>query len=236
MSDYQDEAVKAEKKILIHFNGMIEVFGDIPLVRKTQVVSEFGEPLTWKKEGVIPTPGGSYCLCRCGASVEFPFCDGTHSEIDFDGFESADTRPIAARQAVLPGEKITVRFDSSVCSESGYCGFRDKNIEQLLPESGDTHIRALIMAMIERCPSGSYTYSIGPDDPEIEPDLPMEVALVTEIVSTGPVTGPWWVTGGIPIFRSDGLQYEVRNRVTLCSCGRSKNKPFCDGAHRSPEK
>ena len=29
----------------------------------------------------------------------------------------------------------------------------------------------------------------------------------------------------------DGFAYEVRNRVTLCRCGASKNKPFCDGSH-----
>ena len=30
---------------------------------------------------------------------------------------------------------------------------------------------------------------------------------------------------------ADGERYEVRNRVTLCRCGASANKPFCDGAH-----
>ena len=29
----------------------------------------------------------------------------------------------------------------------------------------------------------------------------------------------------------DGYRYEVRNRVTLCRCGASKIKPFCDGSH-----
>jgi CDGSH-type Zn-finger protein len=30
----------------------------------------------------------------------------------------------------------------------------------------------------------------------------------------------------------DGEAYEVRNRVTLCRCGGSSNKPFCDGIHK----
>jgi CDGSH-type Zn-finger protein len=33
------------------------------------------------------------------------------------------------------------------------------------------------------------------------------------------------------IERSDGQPVEVRNRVTLCRCGHSENKPFCDGTH-----
>ncbi|HET8688843.1 MAG TPA: CDGSH iron-sulfur domain-containing protein [Methanosarcina sp.] len=37
--------------------------------------------------------------------------------------------------------------------------------------------------------------------------------------------------GGIPIESADGKQYEIRNRVTLCRCGKSRNKPFCDGSH-----
>ena len=39
--------------------------------------------------------------------------------------------------------------------------------------------------------------------------------------------------GGIRIESSDGEAYETRNRVTLCRCGLSENKPFCDGSHAS---
>jgi hypothetical protein len=86
--------------------------------------------------------------------------------------------------------------------------------------------------MIERCPSGAYTYSIEEGQPEIEPDLPQQVAVTTEITDQGPINGALWITGNIPIERSDGKPLETRNRVTLCSCGVSKNKPLCDGTHR----
>ena len=36
------------KRIVIQENGPYTVYGNIPLVRKTQVVSEYGEPLTWQ--------------------------------------------------------------------------------------------------------------------------------------------------------------------------------------------
>ncbi|WP_097651062.1 CDGSH iron-sulfur domain-containing protein [Candidatus Chloroploca asiatica] len=41
------------------------------------------------------------------------------------------------------------------------------------------------------------------------------------------------VTGNILVERSDGQAVEIRNRMTLCRCGQSKNKPFCDGTHRA---
>ena len=34
-------------------------------------------------------------------------------------------------------------------------------------------------------------------------------------------SGPIWVRGGIPIISEEGDQYEIRNRVTLCRCGKS---------------
>jgi CDGSH-type Zn-finger protein len=222
----------SEKKIMIHFDGPYEVRGGIPLVHKTQVVSEFGEPLTWEKNETIPT-NGDYCLCRCGRSHEMPFCDGSHAEADFDGTETADTQPITARQVTLPGgTKITVRYDASLCMDSGFCGCIESTLPEILLDSADTKARSLVIAMIERCPSGAYTYSIEEGQPEIEPDYPQQVAVTTDITDQGPVNGALWITGGIPIERSDGQPLETRNRVTLCSCGLSKNKPLCDGAHR----
>ena len=46
-------------------------------------------------------------------------------------------------------------------------------------------------------------------------------------------SGPLWVRGGITVESKDGSSYERRNRVTLCRCGASSNKPFCDGSHAS---
>ena len=220
------------KKIVIQKDGPYLVHGDILLVRKEQVVSEYGEPLTWRKSGTIETRE-YYELCRCGHSKEKPFCDCSHFDAGFDGTETADTGPTLQRQEQLVGGVgIVVKRDASLCMNSGFCGNRLSNIDTLVPQTGDTQIRAQVMAMIERCPSGSLLYSIDAGGENIEPDLPEEIAVTTEITSTGPIEGSLWVTGYIPVERADGQPFETRNRVTLCSCGESANKPLCDGAHR----
>ena len=225
------------KRITIECNGCYKVEGDIPLVRKVQVVSEYGEPLTWKKEETIPAEP-PYFLCRCGHSHTPPFCDSTHFEIDFDGTETADLSPTAERQQIYPDTTgIVIKRDKSLCMESGFCGNRLGNIRKLGPQTADPQVRAQVMAMIERCPSGSYAYALEAGGADVEPDFPAQIAVTVEITAEGPIRGPLWVTGDIPIEQSDGKLLEGRNRVTLCNCGESKNKPLCDGTHRAlPER
>jgi CDGSH-type Zn-finger protein len=81
------------------------------------------------------------------------------------------------------------------------------------------------MAMIERCPSGALRYRLAANEEEIEPELPVGVGVIDD--------GPLWVTGGVAITGADGSLLERRNRVTLCRCGQSANKPLCDGTHRT---
>lgn len=225
----------ADPKIEIMKNGPYLVYGDVGLVRKSQIVSEHGEPMSWQKDETLEAASdASYALCRCGASANKPFCDGSHIDAEFDGTETADTNTFEERKVVHEGGTgIVVKRDYSICAESGFCGHRLANIKKLTKETDDSIVRAQIMAMIERCPSGSYTYSMDEDSADVEPDLPIQVAVTTEITSEGPIAGPLWITGEIPVERSDGESFETRNRVTLCRCGHSKNKPLCDGTHRA---
>ena len=212
-----------EQKITIRPNGPYLVRGSVPLVRKSQVMSEHGEPLTWKKDGAVETDE-TYRLCRCGQSKSKPFCDNAHTLVAFDGTETADDGPISAREKEFKGEKIVMKDDHSLCVHSGFCGNRVTNIWEMIKNSEDTQVRAQIMAMVEKCPSGTLTFTVDENSEMVEPDLPKEVAIIAD--------GPLWVSGGIPVERRDGKPVEIRNRVTLCRCGASANKPFCDGAHK----
>ncbi len=65
----------------------------------------------------------------------------------------------------------------------------------------------------------------------IEPDLPVSMGLIEDPAEG--CSGPIWLRGGIAVVSADGFEYELRNRVTLCRCGASSDKPFCDGTHAS---
>ncbi len=75
----------AEVTIQVRKNGPYRIQGDITLI------DHDGNP--------IPIPEGKtvISLCRCGASVTKPFCDGTHSRIGFKGAEEAAAAADATR-------------------------------------------------------------------------------------------------------------------------------------------
>ena len=232
------EAGDNTPRIEVRPNGSLRVYGDVPLVHKTQVVSEFGEPLTWKKEKtyeVNKKPGRIfYSLCRCGKSKNMPFCDGQHRATEFDGTETAHSGTFEERQSVEDsGHELVVKKDEYLCMLSGFCANRLTSIDEMMSESAEPRVRSEIIAMIERCPAGVYAYAMKKGEADIEPDLPVQIAVTTEITSLGPIQGPLWVTGNIPVIRSDGEPFETRNRVTLCNCGHSAKKPLCDGSHRA---
>jgi CDGSH-type Zn-finger protein len=219
------------RRIVVLPNGPYLVYGDVPLVRKRKLVSENDDSIAWQRTEVLETEE-TYALCRCGRSSTKPFCDGTHARSDFDGTETADPRPTRERQRVLDGHGIGVRRDGPLCMHAAFCVGRLERIPAMLERAEDSDVRAAVIAMIERCPSGSYTYSLTEDSPDVEADYPVQIAVTEE--ERG-IAGSLWVTGGIPVVRSDGKPFETRNRVTLCRCGRSGNKPLCDGTHREIE-
>ncbi|MEZ5236219.1 MAG: CDGSH iron-sulfur domain-containing protein [Acidimicrobiia bacterium] len=202
-------------------NGPLVVTGDVPLYRRRAVHSEHGEPLAWETTERVET-ATRYALCRCGASERKPFCDGTHGRV---GFEAADDAAgtYDTRAKVLGGSGITVRDDRSICVHAGFCGTRIANVWGQVAATEESTVRAQIISMIEHCPSGALTYRFDGRDADTEDLLPRAISVIDD--------GPLWVTGGIEVSTDNG-PIEARNRVTLCRCGSSGNKPLCDGSHK----
>jgi CDGSH-type Zn-finger protein len=220
------EGSEGEATIAVTANGPYLVAGGVPLVRRRMVESELGEPLTWQTRGSLPVTD-PMALCRCGQSGNKPFCDGSHRTNGFDGTETAPTSSYDERQTTYTGTRIVVRDDRSVCEHAGFCGNRVTNVWKMLRhgDTEDTVKRSQLIAMVERCPSGALTYRLEADGEDVEPELRAAIGVVED--------GPLFVTGGVRIERADGEPMETRNRVTLCRCGGSGNKPLCDGSHQT---
>jgi CDGSH-type Zn-finger protein len=214
MTDIKDPS------ITVAANGPYLVAGGLPLHRRRDVHSELGEPMTWSTTSTLETKD-RYALCRCGQSGNKPFCDGTHAR---DGFVADDVAGGAYdERADMVGGDVKVRYDPSICVHAGFCGTTVTNVWEEAVKVDDTAAKMHAIAMIEHCPSGALTYQL--DGVVNEPLFAEAVGVISD--------GPLWITGGVPITNSDGTQLETRNRVTLCRCGLSANKPLCDGAHKA---
>lgn len=210
-----------EPAVKVQTDGPYVVSGAVPLRVKEPIMSEHGEPLTWRTND-ITDQGAAYALCRCGGSANKPYCDGAHASNGFDGSEAAATDTYGQRRTAYAGTGIEMFDDRGICVHAGFCGNQVTNVWKMAGKTDDTQVRSQVMAMVERCPSGALTYEV--EGATVEPDLPTEVSVIPD--------GPLWITGGIPVERSDGQPVEVRNRVTLCRCGQSATKPLCDGSHK----
>lgn len=214
-----------QRSVRSRSGGPLLVTGDVPLVRKNAVHSEHGEPLAWQTSDELDTGDrDTYVLCRCGDSANKPLCDGSHVAAGFEGADIADISTYDERSKVLGGSGITVRDDRSICVHAGFCGNRATNIWKQVPETDESTVRLAVINEVEKCPSGAITYRFDGDPADTEPDYPVQIAAIAD--------GPLWVTGGIPVTTADGVELEVRSRVTLCRCGASANKPLCDGSHK----
>jgi CDGSH-type Zn-finger protein/truncated hemoglobin YjbI/ferredoxin len=185
-----------------------------------------GEVAIYDTDGALLRSTGTSCLCRCGGSRNKPFCDATHFLKGFDGAESADHGSIAGRRDAYHADGVTVFDDRSRCAHFGQCSDRLPTVFRSHDEPFvDPHGAppAAISAVVAGCPSGALAYTLGDDGD------PVEAAADPSI--TPIVDGPYRVRGSIPVVGVDGRAYERRERQTLCRCGQSGNKPFCDGSH-----
>lgn len=212
-----------EARIKTQPNGPYLVNGGVRLHETSPVHTYNGEPVAWHDLGEVTTERETYALCRCGKSDRKPFCDGTHAKLGFDGTETAPRGDSQERRTRLPGDGIVMTDEEALCHSAGFCGTRTTNVWQLIEETSDPAAKERLKAMVALCPSGRLQYSERADEAAEEPTLPAAIGVVPG--------GPLYVQGGIAVEAADGVEWEAMNRRTLCRCGESKNKPFCDGAH-----
>jgi CDGSH-type Zn-finger protein/truncated hemoglobin YjbI len=174
----------------------------------------------------VPT-SGNVCLCRCGGSRNKPFCDATHGLKGWVGTESGDHSTAADRRSSYQAAGgITIYDDRSRCAHFGQCTDRLPAVFRATQEpfvNADGGAPAQIAQVVSGCPSGALAYAIAPDAAPCEP---------TQACAISPIVdGPYRLVGEVDLVASDGRVYERRARQTLCRCGQSRNRPFCDGSH-----
>ena len=177
-----------------------------------------------KKSSITPTTNGPYlvkhlkdfanqkgpigtketmALCRCGGSANKPFCDGTHAKI---GFSSAKLEGrVEDKRENYQGKKITIHDNRGICAHAGRC-------TDGLPS-------AFLFARRALDPAGRSVDDVEHRDRDGEP---------TVFVAPN---GPYVVSGGPDLFDTTRLEGVSKEHFTMCRCGGSKNKPFCDGTH-----
>jgi CDGSH-type Zn-finger protein/ferredoxin len=162
-------------------------------------------------------------LCRCGGSANKPFCDGTHAR---NGFTSAKSpERVADHRDTYTREELTVFDNRGICQHSGFC-------TDALPAVFRVHAepfidlsaaeKDVIVQAVRRCPSGALSHALGGiehRDQQREPTV------------TVSKDGPYRITGGVEIPDEPRAEGASTEHFTLCRCGGSKNKPFCDGTH-----
>jgi CDGSH-type Zn-finger protein len=183
-------------------------------------------PLQRASGATLPSGKGA-ALCRCGGSQSKPFCDGTHGRNGFRDGNRAD--PAKDKRKAYAGRGITIFDNRALCAHAGHCTeqlasvFRQGARPWIDPDGAAV---LDIVALIGKCPSSALSYAI-----EGVEAAPPERAPMVTIADNG----PYQITGGIELMgvkQGDGASSE---HYTLCRCGASNNKPFCDGSHWSAD-
>ncbi|RWM16697.1 MAG: iron-binding protein [Mesorhizobium sp.] len=122
---------------------------------------------------------------------------------------------------MVEGEKIDVGFSGKRCIHSRNCVLGDPRVfvpnakgQWIHPEAASVE---KIVAIAESCPSGAITYIRKDGGPQEQPP----VVNTVRIRENGPLA----------LHAEIVLDGETSFRATLCRCGASENKPFCDGSH-----
>jgi 2-oxopent-4-enoate/cis-2-oxohex-4-enoate hydratase len=51
-------------------------------------------------------------------------------------------------------------------------------------------------------------------------------------IFVNPKSGSIRISGEVDFIDADGVVVRTESNVKLCGCGRSKDKPYCDGSHK----
>jgi CDGSH-type Zn-finger protein len=223
----KNSETKGNVYIKITKGGPYIITGNVPLKKEIVIIGKEGEPESYM-DGEKYKVEETYALCRCGQSKNKPFCDGTHAQKMFDGEESASTKIYLEQAEKITGPDLDLTDAQDFCSAGRFC-HRGGGTWSLVEKSQDPKAKKIAIESACNCPSGRLVAFDKKTGKPIENKYVPSISLIEDPQAKS--SGPIWVKGGISIESSKGKLYEKRNRITLCRCGQSRNKPYCDGSH-----
>ncbi len=193
---------------------------EIKEVENGPLILEMDKPLL-VKDGELMLSESTVYLCRCGQSSKKPFCDGSHQKSGFTSKRDISKELLEDYE----GKDITIHFNRSICAGTGTCVeslpsvfLAGERKDWIKPNENSVES---IIKTINACPSGALSYSIN-DSVHIDN---REFPKVT-ILKNGPYS-----VEGIVCKHKDTPTNFCESKYTLCRCGMSKNKPYCDYSH-----
>ncbi len=173
-------------------------------------------------------------LCRCGHSKNSPHCDGSHIAAlrrgEWDPALTASTAPPLQYAKIYEGEGIVLTDVEELCAFARFCDAKG-GVWHQTHRSDNPELKELAIRTSQACPAGRLKMWDTRTGAPYEPSYSPAVGLIEDPKIEA--SGPLFIMGGIPIFHPSEAEgsYQPRNRVALCRCGQSTNKPYCDGSH-----
>lgn len=215
--------------IKITKNGPYMIYGNPPIDEMIITPNEHSENWTYRNGKSFDTGDKPCCaLCRCGASSNKPFCTGAHNDFDWEPEETASFEPLLDNAEAIEGPELILFDNETYCAFARFCDAKGR-VWNIVERAHTPEQIELVKREAAHCSAGRLLVWDKREQKMYEPDFKPSIGIIEDPGIR--VSGPIWVRGGIRIESADGTSYEIRNRVTLCRCGASSNKPFCDGTH-----
>lgn len=219
----------AEKEIYVKItkNGPYLVYGMPTISQKIILSNKDKVCIKYGLGKIFEINSEPVALCRCGKSKNAPFCDNSHINSNFDGTETASFEPILKNAVIYKGPELTLADNETYCAFARFCDAEGSIWNLIYNKDEQSKQKAIEEANL--CPSGRlliYDNNGNLIEEKITPGIDV---LEDEGLK---ISGPLWLKGNIRVESESGQSYEIRNKQTLCRCGKSKNKPFCDSTHR----
>lgn len=127
--------------------------------------------------------------------------------------------------------EITIVWKPSRCIHSTQCWKKETG----LPEVFDPRIKPWIkpegvptdkiIHHIKKCPSGALSFYYNKEDGAVQQEISGETRI--EALANGPLL----IYGNLQVRDARGQEMKKSNVTAFCRCGKSGNKPYCDGSH-----